>query len=143
MFNTLFDNSTLPMLEQVVNFTQMRHGVLAGNIANLDTPGYQARDISPTEFQERLKEAAEKQRTADSTPAYSTYDGQQTQTPARTNEFSKVAKNLKSMLRHDGNNTGIEEQVTAMAKNQQQYNIAITLMNQQFRLLRLAVTERL
>ncbi len=143
MFNSLFDNSTLPMLEQVVNFTQTRHGVLAGNIANLDTPGYQARDISPTEFQDRLKEAAEKQRAAETAPVYSTYDGQHTATPGRPNEFSKVAKDLKSMLRHDGNNTGIEEQVTAMAKNQQQYNMAITLMNQQFRLLRLAVTERL
>lgn len=143
MFNTLFDNSTLPMLEQVVNFTQTRHGVLAGNIANLDTPGYQARDISPTEFQERLKEAAEKQHAAESTPVYSTYDGQHAATPARANEFSKVAKDLKSMLRHDGNNTGIEEQVTEIAKNQQQHNMAITLMNQQFRLLRLAVTERL
>ena len=53
---SMFDNSTLPMLEQVVNFTQARHGVLAGNIANLDTPGYRARDLSPQEFQERLKD---------------------------------------------------------------------------------------
>ena len=40
MFRQLFESSTLPMLEQVVNFTEARHGVLAGNMANLDTPGY-------------------------------------------------------------------------------------------------------
>ena len=40
-----------PVLEQVVNFTEARHGVLAGNIANLDTPGYKTRDLSPELFQ--------------------------------------------------------------------------------------------
>lgn len=142
MLNTLFDNSSLPLLEQVVHFTQTRHGVLAGNIANLDTPGYQARDISPVEFQERLKEAVERQHRVDSTPTYQAYDGQIARPTTRTNEFAKVAKDLKSMLRHDGNNTGLEEQVTQIAKNQQQHNMAITLMNQQYRLLRLAISER-
>ena len=42
----------MPVLEQVVNFTEARHGVLAGNIANLDTPGYKTRDLSPALFQE-------------------------------------------------------------------------------------------
>ena len=57
MLSNMFDSSTVPVLEQVVNFTQARHGVLAGNIANLDTPGYKTRDISPEEFQSRLREA--------------------------------------------------------------------------------------
>jgi len=56
MLSTLFGSSTIPVLEQTVNFTQARHGVLAGNIANLNTPGYKTRDLSPVEFQKRLKE---------------------------------------------------------------------------------------
>ena len=59
MLSSLFQSSTLPVLEQVVNFTEARHGVLAGNIANLDTPGYKTRDLSPELFQQRLKEAIE------------------------------------------------------------------------------------
>src|SRR3989337_1529036 len=59
MLSTLFDTSSVPLLEQVVNFTEARHGVLAGNIANLDTPGYTTRDLSPELFQSRLKEALE------------------------------------------------------------------------------------
>ena len=57
MLSSLFRSSTIPVLEQVVNFTEARHGVLAGNIANLDTPGYRTRDLSPELFQDRLKEA--------------------------------------------------------------------------------------
>ena len=46
-----------PVLEQVVNFAQARHGVLAGNIANLDTPGYRVRDLSPEKFESDSKQA--------------------------------------------------------------------------------------
>ena len=59
MLSSLFQSSTIPVLERVVNFTEARHGVLAGNIANLDTPGYKTRDLSPETFQEQLKEAIE------------------------------------------------------------------------------------
>ena len=48
MMSSMFDASTLPLLEQVVNFTEARHGVLAGNIANLDTPGYRTREFGET-----------------------------------------------------------------------------------------------
>ena len=60
MMPSLFNSSTLPVLEQVVNFSQARHGVLAGNIANLDTPGYKTRDLSPELFQQNLKQAIER-----------------------------------------------------------------------------------
>ena len=46
------------------------------------------------------------------------------------------------MLRHDDNNTSMEEQVTEIAKNQAQHNLALSLMTAQFRLLRAAITER-
>ena len=59
MFSGIFQSTTIPVLEQVVNFAQARHNVLAGNLANLHVPGYQARDYSVGEFQGRLKKAIE------------------------------------------------------------------------------------
>ena len=53
----LMGQTSIPVLEQVLNFTQTRHAVLAGNVANMDTPGYQTRDLSVDEFQTRLREA--------------------------------------------------------------------------------------
>ncbi len=50
MLESLFQSTTVTALEQVVNFTQARHTVLAGNIANIDTPGYQAKDLSVRGF---------------------------------------------------------------------------------------------
>ena len=45
MLSGLFQATTIPVLEQMVSFAQARHIVLAGNIANMDTPGYQAHDL--------------------------------------------------------------------------------------------------
>ena len=55
MLSALFNGTTIPVLEQVVNFAQARHEVLAGNVANIDTPGYRMQDLNPTVFQTRLE----------------------------------------------------------------------------------------
>jgi flagellar basal-body rod protein FlgB len=145
MFDAMFENSTLPMLEQVVTFTQARHGVLAGNIANLDTPGYRSRDLSPKEFQARLQEAIKEHHQAAARPTtespYAKYES--TAEPKSVDHgFGKVTDSLKGILRHDDNNTSMEQQVTEIAKNHAQHNLALSLMTAQFRLLRAAITER-
>lgn len=150
MLSSLFQSSSLPVLEQVVNFTEARHGVLAGNIANLDTPGYKTRDLSPETFQQQLKEAIEAKN--DFTPASPTSLGDvadlvpgetAVQHQARTMAaFDKVRGSAKAILRHDGDDVSMEEQVNEMVKNQQQHNLAINIMSAQFRLLRAAITER-
>jgi flagellar basal-body rod protein FlgB len=147
MLSSIFQKSTLPVLEQVVNFTEARHGVLAGNVANLDTPGYKTRDLSPELFQERLKEAIEI-RDQPVTP-YDSRSFESTSTDARLKHeademraFEKVKDSMKSILRHDGDDVSMEKQVNEIVKNQQQHNLAINIMSAQFRLLRAAITER-
>ena len=49
----IFDN-TLGRLERSLDVRLQRHGVLSGNIANADTPGYVARDMN---FAQALREA--------------------------------------------------------------------------------------
>ena len=49
---------------------------------------------------------------------------------------------MKSILRHDGDDVSMEQQVNEIVKNQQQHNLAINIMSAQFRLLRAAITER-
>lgn len=148
MLSSLFDSSTVPVLEQVVNFTQARHGVLAGNIANIDTPGYKTRDISPQQFQEKLKEAIDSRHQAAQSPtfAYNTspYSTRMQERAERTNYdgMDDVRESVKSILYHDDSNVSIEQQVAEISKNQGQHNLALSLMTAQFRLLRAAITER-
>lgn len=162
MLNGLFSSSTVPMLEQVVNFAQSRHGVLAGNIANLDTPGYKTRDLSPEEFQSRLRSAIETSRR----PAMFQSPGGSSQSenfgpglglspggiqhvysktaPSKIqqNAFDDVSKSITSLLYHDGSDVSLEKQITEISKNHSQHNLAINLMSAQFRQIEAAISER-
>jgi flagellar basal-body rod protein FlgB len=148
MLSSLFQSTTIPVLEQVVNFTEARHGVLAGNIANLDTPGYRTRDLSPALFQERLKEAIEaRQQPPTSRYESNTYSLSAAPAPSHRREhemhsFRKVEDSMKSILRHDDGDVSMERQINAIVKNQQQHNLAVNIISAQFRLLRAAITER-
>ncbi len=144
MLSSMFDSSTVPVLEQVVNFTQARHGVLAGNIANIDTPGYKTRDLSPTQFQEELKEAIDTRKQVAQSPTHTYNTRMLDRSVERVNYdgMDDVRESIKSILYHDDSNVSIEQQVAEISKNQGQHNLALSLMTSQFRLLRAAITER-
>ncbi len=136
MIGSVFDSSTIPVLEQVINFAQARHHVLAGNIANLHTPGYRTRDLSVPEFQRRLREAIES-RNERHEPLSPGLMASRSGDPMR-----QVRDSLKDILYHDDSNVGMEKQVTEISKNQALHNLAITIMTSQYRLLQSAISER-
>jgi len=136
MLSGLFQTTTIPVLEQVVNFSQARHNVLAGNIANVDTPGYKARDLSIEDFQQRLQTAIK----ARTSPSASRSPGMLEEEEAPL--LAEVADNSRTILRHDKAKVGMEYQVTEMVKNQMQHNLALSVMNSQFRLLQAAISGR-
>jgi flagellar basal-body rod protein FlgB len=136
MFQAIFQSTTIPVLEQVVNFAQARHEVLAGNIANYGTPGYRARDLSVADFQSRLKQAIEARCAGPSTRSLS--DPTRSATPL----LADVAKDPEGILFHDQSDDAIELQVTEMVKNQMQHNLALAIMTSQMRLLQTAISER-
>jgi flagellar basal-body rod protein FlgB len=136
MFSNLFQSTTIPVLQEVMGFTQARHAVLAGNIANLDTPDYKVRDLSEEDFQERLQAAIVERRQP------SRYRSSSTSGGPDEPSLAQVSKDPKTILYHDKSNVGMEHQVTEMVKNQMQHNLALTLMTSQFRLLQTAISER-
>lgn len=136
MFPNLLNANTIPVLEQVVNFAQTRHSVLAGNIANIDTPGYRTRDLSPELFASRMKQAIDERDTQHQPISFGDVN------KLRGNPFTDVRKDMNSILYHDETNVGIEQQVAEISKNQLQHNVALSIMTSQFRLLEAAISER-
>jgi flagellar basal-body rod protein FlgB len=129
----------------VVNFTEARHGVLAGNIANLATPGYRTRDLSPALFQKQLKEAIDiRRQPTRSFGVDATATGAEASRQAKQEfeAFRKVDDSMKSIFRHDEGDVSLEQQINEIVKNQQQHNLAISIMTAQFHLLRAAISER-
>lgn len=132
MIEGLFRQTAIPVLEQVVQFAQARHAVLAGNVANLDTPGYRTRDLSPEAFESRLRDALARRDAGDAGWSVA----------PQSDPVAQASQNLGSLLRHDENNVGLEEQTAAISKNQAQHNLALNVLANQFRLLQAAISER-
>jgi flagellar basal-body rod protein FlgB len=146
MIPDLFSHSGIPVLEQVINFSQARHNLLAGNIANLDTPGYRTRDIPPAAFESKLRQAIEASRRQEMEPELYTDDTnaglQSTANVRKRSPFVAVKDSLASILRHDDGNVGMEQQIAELSKNQMQHNLAVNILASQFRLLQAAISER-
>lgn len=132
----LFDNTTIPILQEVMNFAQARHNVLAGNIANVDTPGYKVRDLSLETFQDKLKEAIAAREIARESMGHSLSQSE----PG--DPMREVRDSLKTITFLDDSDVGLEQQVTEVAKNQIMHDLAVTIMSSQFRLLQTAISER-
>jgi flagellar basal-body rod protein FlgB len=136
MMPDLFSSTTIPALGEVLNFAQARHTVLTGNIANVNTPGYRLRDLSQTEFQQKLKEAiAASQNTHEPMSPGLAYS-------EPGDPMQQVRSSLENLIYHDDTNIDLEKQVAEMTKNHLLHNFALTVMTDQFQLLQTAISER-
>jgi flagellar basal-body rod protein FlgB len=57
MAANITDMPLMAMLKQRMSWLSARQNVLAQNVANVDTPGYTAKDLKPIDFQDILKGA--------------------------------------------------------------------------------------
>src|SRR5688572_25132912 len=136
MLPDLFSSTTIPVLGEVLNFAQARHTVLAGNVANVNTPGYRLRDLSQTAFQQQLKEAI----ALSKHPAEPVSPGLAGSEPGGS--LRQVRASLENLLYHDDTNIDLEKQVAEMSKNHLLHNFALTVITDQFQLLQTSISER-
>ena len=94
-----------PGFERFLSLTSAREQVVSANIANVDTPGYHAKDVS---FAQTLLRAGE----ADAPPQI---------------------RNEKGLLdRPDGNNVDLDRESLLLAKAQLQFGLGVQLVKGEF-----------
>jgi flagellar basal-body rod protein FlgB len=123
VLDRLLNQGPLPLLEQELSFTDARQKVIADNIANVDTPGYQQKDLSVETFQSMLQEKVEQQESA--SPGSVRFDDIE----------SEVENPTAGILSHDGNNRSMEQMMTDNAKNALMHNLVVELLRQQYQTL--------
>jgi flagellar basal-body rod protein FlgB len=112
-----FQTPMLATLEQYLNVAAFRHVLIAGNIANIDTPGYRTRDVS---F------AAEMRRALD----------------AGDSGFDPVVREVPSLIeRPDGNNVNLERESLLLSQVQLQFQAGVQLLRAEFRRIQTAINE--
>jgi flagellar basal-body rod protein FlgB len=136
MLPNLFGSTNIPVLQEVLQFSQARHGVLVGNLANVNTPGYRVRDLSVTNFQDRLKDAinASQRGNGNQSPGIISIDP--------TDPLREVRDTMTNVLYHDDTNIDLEKQVAEITKNQYMHSVALSIMTNQMQLLESAISER-
>ncbi len=164
----MFQSTTIPALQQTLAFTERRHELLAGNIANMDTPDYRARDLSVSKFQAALAEQIEQ--AAHPVTSYSSpgdlspgdlspgnlspghasrrasgaagKDAELFGRPATRDDVARGPRDaMEPIVFHDGSDVSLERQITEIAKNQSMHNVAVATMRNQFAMLRAAISE--
>lgn len=121
------------MSDQIAALTSLlraaaaRHGVLSSNIANVDTPGYRARDV---EFGATLE--AEISMAATS-PDHLAPSGAAGSTQVQTAE-------RKSWV--DGNTVELDQEVAAMTENAMLYQAGLSLLSTKIKMFKSALRTR-
>src|SRR5690349_21035334 len=118
------DDRTFPVMQDLLSWTSKRQQALASNIANLDTPGYRAKDYS---FEDQLESSISMVSTSPRHIA-------PVADAPNAREFD-----VGTAEKLNGNNVDIERELTEITKNGIEYVTLIQYLNQKIRTLRSAI----
>lgn len=152
MLQPLLNSTTLPLLKQVAKFAERRQDVLAGNVANMDTPGYRMRDLPVARFQQALETAISRRQPVVS-PGLVVSELQSPGNPGSTRGltedlFPESLFSAESPLAQDhitfqdANNRSVEHQFLEMTRNSLMQQFALEVMRSQFDQLQTVISER-
>jgi flagellar basal-body rod protein FlgB len=118
--------STIDKLQAALTYHRERHTVLAGNIANLDTPGYRPHDLT--------------RRTAVDGPALSTTDAGHIGS-AVTPDYVTSFDDGGQLQGSDGNAVSLERELAKIDANRARYSTAAELVSRRMALLKYAAGD--
>ena len=146
---TLIDHVTnagaLPSLARTIQFSAQRQALLAHNIANVSTPRFQHKDVSPASFQSALRDAIHERRGRNGGQAGELRFEGTREIHVGANNRMRLRSDTASgrgVLAHDRNNRDIETMMQDMSENLGAFRIATELMRTQAGTIRAAITER-
>lgn len=131
-------NSKITTLAQKsLDFRSKRHDVLASNVANMSTPGYQAEDLV---FESTLAAAMNADQPGPLKTTNSRHlDGRNTP-PLELAQ----AQRIHSAAPHpseNGNTVDLDKEMAKIAENQMMYNASLRMLQHEFRMLKTAISE--
>lgn len=114
----LIDTPNVPFLERFLDLATFRQTLVASNLANIDTPGYQSRDIA---LQSEMSYAG-----------FSNFE----------EDLHPFVRTVQGLIeRPDGNNVSLDREGLELAQTQLQYKAAIELIRSEFRTIHGAIND--
>ena len=131
MFDLVSNNYMIQMMDKSMTVATRRMTLIAGNIANIDTPNYQAQDFS---FQDAFKKemaAMDRQFSPGSTATPSAFTRSSASQPSASATFE----------RNDLNNVSLDQQTQALANTQEIYQLSSNFAQVELRRLLGAIRD--
>ncbi len=125
----LFFDTTMAVSKQALDALSFARETIADNIANVDTPGFKASEVT---FQDELARAIERERNARRSR---TLCGRFAVDEVRP----RVVKQTGVTARRDGNNVNIDHEMAALAKTSILYTTIAQLLASKFDMLASAI----
>ena len=124
------DIPILAMLRERMKWHQTRQQVLAENVANADTPGYQAKDLSPLNFEGQLRRVA-------ALDLDRTNPGHIIADTADQSQFA-TSDSAHYEIKPRGNSVSHEDEMMNVATNQMDYEAVTQIYTHSLGLIKLA-----
>ncbi|QTA20455.1 flagellar basal body rod protein FlgB [Escherichia albertii] len=121
-------DAVLRFQQEALNLRAQRQEVLAANIANADTPGYQARDI---DFASELKRVM--QRGRDETRVVALTSTQHIPVQVLTPPSAELQYRIPDQPSLDGNTVDMDRERTQFADNSLQYQMSLSALSSQIK----------
>lgn len=128
MFDKL-DNE-LRFQQQALSLMSRRQDILASNIANADTPGYQARDI---DFSKQLKNAMSQEAPHHGSLALSLTSGKHIPAVAPKTDDRQLLYRIPDQPSADGNTVDMDRERVNFADNNVKYQSSLTILSTQIK----------
>ncbi len=143
MIEGLMNSGSVPVLERMFQFSGQRHRLLTNNIANIDTPFYQMKDVSTEAFQAQLGDAIDERRASKGAMGspLPLSDSAEVQVSATGLRLVPQASS-KNIMFHDQNDRDLERMMQAMTENFMTFRAAAEFMKRQFAGIESAIQER-
>ncbi len=126
---------TLAVLEKSLDLRARNQQVIAGNMANVDTPGYSARKLS---FEDDLQQALKR-------PEMSTKPTHARHLPvngASLNQIQgRIERDVDTSGMGDGNTVSLAEEMFSLAENQLLYEAGTQILKKKLTMLKYAVSD--
>jgi flagellar basal-body rod protein FlgB len=140
MIDGFLGSSSLPALERSMQFMSARQKLLAGNLANVETPGFRPSDVDPKAFQASLREALE----ADSVNEQGSLEFDSSAPVSFSDRGTELKPEAlgENVMFHDGNDRSVERLMQKLSENAYAFRIASQLSRREFDLINTAIRER-
>tara|TARA_R110000868_G_scaffold411617_1_gene706230 strand:- start:312021 stop:312467 length:447 start_codon:yes stop_codon:yes gene_type:complete len=145
LIGNLESSGAMPAAEMLLKFAGQRQKIIAHNIANIDTPNFQTKDVDPQAFQEMLGDAIGKRRKKNggASGALEWKESNEIKRIGRGNDFQlNPTSSQGGILHHDRNDRDLERMMQDMVENATAYRVAADLLRSQRNQLQNAIAQR-